>query len=125
RRRALPSISVIRGFRAPASSSTSRTCSASCSIAEATALIPATHCESLLIATSGDTFFQPQISLILKGFVRGRPNSTRSTKQYAPPTQSIFHPWNQCVVFAFRALRGLAAGPGRRGHRAGLGREAA
>src|SRR6478672_10945761 len=48
-RRALPSMSAMRGFFAPASSSTSRTCSASCSIAEATALMPATHWDCLLI----------------------------------------------------------------------------
>src|SRR5690606_24490578 len=43
RRRADDSISAKRGFFAPASISTSRTCSASCSTAEATALMPTIH----------------------------------------------------------------------------------
>src|SRR3546814_14543749 len=48
-RRALVSISAIRGFFAPASSSTSRTLPASCSTSAATALMPTIHWFSLLM----------------------------------------------------------------------------
>src|SRR5687768_10211123 len=50
--RAWASISVSRGFLAPASINTSRTFSASCSTAADTALMPAIHCFVLMRALS-------------------------------------------------------------------------
>src|SRR5690606_16257344 len=69
--------------------------------------------------------FQPQISLILKGFVRSRPASDPPTGQRTPQSQSFFHLWNLWLVFALLALGGLAAGRGCRGFdAAGVGDEA-
>src|SRR5690606_10537160 len=48
--------------------------------------------------------FQPQISLILKGFVRSRPASDPPTGQRTPQSQSFFHLWNLWLVFALLAL---------------------
>src|SRR5690606_22181892 len=75
-RRALASISAMRGFFAPASSSTSRTLPASCSMAAATALMPAIHWFSLLMgvglgglgAGEGPVGLQPLVCCCLSGW---------------------------------------------------------
>src|SRR5688500_18707281 len=71
-RRASPSISTRRGFFAPASSSTSRTLSASCSTAADTALIPAIHCLSLPMAKFCHASGSVLLFLALGGLAAGR-----------------------------------------------------
>src|SRR5690606_37614343 len=83
RRRASSSTEPMRGFFAPASSSTSRTLSASCSTADATALMPTIHWFCLLA-------IRPSSSVLLLAAL-GRLAARRGLLRVAALALALFH----------------------------------